>query len=119
MSMKKVSVLCLVILAVSHLMAAEKNLIQLHKNAGKTATKECLSCHSGIMSEVPLDKKFKTFHRVHLESKLETPKGCSDCHDSIDRREGSTGAVRKHVDPELCAGCHTGGQKGAKVLFLK
>jgi len=119
MSMKEVSVLCLVVSAASYLMAVEKNLIQVHRNAGKTATKECLSCHAGIMSEASLNKKFKTFHRVHLESRLEAPKDCSDCHDSVDLREGSTGGLRKHVDPELCAGCHTGDLKGAKVLFLK
>jgi hypothetical protein len=57
--------------------------------------------------------------RLHLESKLETPKNCADCHPSVDLREDSAGSLRKQVDPQLCAGCHSGGVKGAKVLFTK
>ena len=117
--MKKVFVVSLLFLFTSAVMAAEKNLIDLHKNAGDMSNKECLKCHAGIKTDVPLNKKFKTFHRVHLESKLATPKKCADCHQSIDLRDGSAAALRKQVDPQLCAGCHSGGVKGAKVLFAQ
>jgi len=117
--MKKVFVAGFVLLFVSTVMAAEKNLIDLHKNAGKMTNKECLTCHANIKKDVTLNKKFKTFHRVHLESKLETPKNCADCHQSVDLRNGSAAALRKQVDPQLCAGCHSGGVKGAKVLFAQ
>jgi predicted CXXCH cytochrome family protein len=117
--MKKVLSVCLVLLFASAVIAAEKNLIELHKNAGKLSNKECLACHANIKKDVPLNKKFKTYHRVHLESKLETPKNCSDCHEAIDLREGSAAALRRQVDPQLCAGCHSGGMKGAKVLFMQ
>ena len=117
--MKKVFVAGFVLLFVSTGMAAEKNLIDLHKNAGKMTNKECLTCHANIKKDVTLNKKFKTFHRVHLESKLETPKNCADCHQSVDLRNGSAAALRKQVDPQLCAGCHSGGVKGAKVLFAQ
>ncbi len=117
--MKKVLVVCLVLLFASAAVAAEKNLIELHKNAGKLSNKECLACHANIKKDVSLNKKFKTFHRVHFESKLETSKNCADCHGSIDLREGSAAALRKQVDPQLCAGCHGAGMKGAKVLYTE
>ena len=104
---------------VSTVMAEEKNLIVLHENASKLSNKQCLVCHANIKTDVPLNPKFKTFHRMHLESKLDTPKNCSDCHQSIDLREGSAASLKKQVDPQICAGCHSGGLKGAKVLFAK
>lgn len=117
--MKRFFVVCFVLMFVSVAAAAEKNLIEMHKNAGKLSAKECLACHANIKKDIPLDKKFRTFHRVHLESKLATPKNCADCHQSIDLREGSASALRKQVDPKLCAGCHSGSVKGAKVLFAQ
>jgi len=99
--------------------AAEKNLISLHRDAGKLSNKECLACHAGIKKDEALNKKFKTLHRVHLESKKGTPKKCSECHTSVDLRQGSAAALRKQVDPQLCAGCHSGGVDGAKALFVQ
>ncbi len=99
--------------------AAEPNLVELHKNAGAAGNKECLSCHQDIVKQTSLNKRIKTFHRLHLQSKLDTPKRCADCHQSVDLREGSAAALRKQVDPQLCAGCHSGGIKGAKALFAK
>lgn len=99
-------------------LAAEQNLIDLHR-AAKMGSKECLACHGQMQKEVSRVSKIKTFHRVHLGSKLGTPKECTDCHQSIDLREGSAGSLRKQVDPQLCAGCHQGGLKGAKALFAK
>jgi hypothetical protein len=110
---------------------ARKNLVDLHANAGKLGNKECLDCHAGIPKEVSANKecakrtspdtakKCNKFHRVHLESKLTTPKNCADCHQSTDLRNGSGAALRKQVDPQICAGCHSGGMKGAKVLYAQ
>lgn len=117
--MNKFLIVCLVLFFASTAIAVEKNLIDLHKNAGKMSNKECLACHSNIKKDVPLNKNFKMFHRVHLESKLATPKNCADCHSSIDLRERSASTLRKQVDPQICAGCHSGGMKGAKVLFAQ
>lgn len=105
------------LLIASVAMAAEPNLVELHKNAATMTNRQCLTCHAKILSEKTADKKFKTMHRLHLESKLETPKKCAACHASVDLREGSAGALRKQVDPQACAGCHDGGMKGAKKLF--
>lgn len=99
--------------------AAQKNLIDLHANAGRLANKECLACHARITTDVSLNKKIKTYHRLHLASKLTTPKNCADCHQSVDLRDGSAAALRKQVNPELCAGCHSGGVKGAKTLYSR
>ncbi len=117
--MRKAFVVLLVVSLASVVTAAEKNLVDLHKNAGKTSNKECLACHAKITKEVSLNKRFKTLHRVHLESKLATPKKCADCHQSVDLRNGSAAALRKQVDPQICAGCHSGGVKGANVLFAQ
>ncbi|MBF0537443.1 MAG: hypothetical protein HQL03_04220 [Nitrospirae bacterium] len=117
--MKKVLAVCLVLVFVSVVAAAEKNLIALHKDMGKLSNKECLACHGNIKNDVTSNKKLKTYHRVHLESKLATPKNCADCHQSVDLRDGSAAALRKQVDPQLCAGCHSGGVKGAKILYAQ
>jgi hypothetical protein len=97
------------------------NLVDLHTNAATVAKKgnqECLKCHTSIEKEVSLDEKFKTFHRLHLESKKNTPKNCADCHESIDLREGSAAALRKQVSPDICATCHSSGAE-QKVLFAE
>ncbi len=117
--MKKVLLVCFMILFASTITAAEKNLVELHKNAGKMSNKECLACHANIKKDVTLSKRIKTYHRVHLESKLDTPKNCADCHRSVDVRNGSAAALRKQVDPQICAGCHSGAADGAKVLYAQ
>jgi cytochrome c5 len=117
--MKKILIFCLVLLPVPLVSASERNLVEVHKNAGKMSNKDCLACHAQIVKQVPLNPKFKMVHRLHLESKLATPKNCSDCHQSVDVRNGSAAALRKQVDPQLCAGCHSGGVQGAKVLFAQ
>jgi len=115
--MKRALVVSGLLLIGSVVMAAEPNLVELHKNAATMSNKQCLKCHAKILTEKTANKKYKTMHRLHLESKLETPKKCVECHASVDLREGSAGALRKQVDPQLCAGCHDGGMKGAKKLF--
>lgn len=99
--------------------AAETNLIELHRNSASSSNEACLSCHKDIAWQTTLNPRIKTFHRLHLESKLGTPKNCPDCHRSVDLRNGSAAALRKQVDPQLCAGCHSGGIPGVKVLFAK
>jgi len=98
---------------------AKTNLVELHASAGKLSSKECLACHTRIATDVSLNKKVKTYHRLHLESKLTTPKDCADCHQAIDLRNGSAATLRKQVDPEICAGCHSGGVEGAKGLYAR
>jgi predicted CXXCH cytochrome family protein len=117
--MKKLLVICFVVMFATAALAAEKNIVSLHQDAAKLSNKECLACHAALKKEATLNKKYKTFHRVHLESRLATPKNCTDCHQSVDLKEGSAAALRKQVDPQLCAGCHSGGMKGAKVLFAQ
>lgn len=115
--MKKMLLFLGLLLVSTTATAAEKNLVALHADLGKMSNKECLKCHSGIAKATTGNKKVKTFHRLHLESKLETPKKCTECHQSVDLRNGSAAAARKQVDPQICAGCHSGDMKGAKVLY--
>lgn len=99
--------------------AAPTNIVELHADAAKLSSNDCLACHARIATDVSLNKKIKTYHRLHLESKLDTPKNCVDCHQSVDLREGSAAALRRQVDPQICAGCHSGGMKGAKILYAQ
>lgn len=115
----KILICCMLLLFSTTVVAAQKNLVDLHKNAGKMSNKECLACHAKITKQLSLNKRYKMYHRVHLESKLATPKKCSDCHQSIDLKNGSAAVLRKQVDPQICAGCHSGGMKGAKVLYMQ
>ncbi len=115
--MRSILMAGVLMLIASRALAAGQNLVELHKNSGTMTNKQCLKCHAKILTEKTANRKYKTMHRVHLESKLETPKNCADCHVSVDLREGSAGALRKQVDPQICAGCHEGGMKGAKKLF--
>jgi hypothetical protein len=98
---------------------AEKNLVDLHKQAGAISKKDCLGCHAAITKQTTADPKIKTMHRLHLESKLGTPKDCKACHQSVDLRNGSAAALRKQVSPDMCAACHRGAIQGAKTLFAK
>ena len=107
---------------------APVNLIELHAHAESATNNDCLACHASITTEVSDSKaclkqdaqtlkRCKKYHRVHLESKLSTPKECADCHKSVDLRNGSAGALRRQVDPDRCDDCHSGTRKGAAVLY--
>ena len=105
--------------------AAEKNLLELHAQPAKS-NKQCLACHAGVTKVSAankackkVDKACRPLHKIHLQSKLATPKLCADCHSATDLRNGSAGALRKQVDPQICAGCHSGDIKGAKTLYKK
>ncbi len=117
--MRNLFIICFLLFYASAAMAAERDLVILHRNPANLNNKDCLACHANITKEVSLNPKYKTFHRVHLESKLGTPKNCTDCHQVIDLRQGSGASLRKQVDPQLCDGCHNGGLKGAKRLFAQ
>ena len=117
--MRNALVICLVLMFSTSAFALEQNLVDLHKNAAKMSNQECLNCHAKVLEEDSLNKEYKMFHRVHLESKLSTPKQCIDCHQSVDLRDSSAASLRKEVDPQICAGCHSGGVKGAWNLFAK
>jgi predicted CXXCH cytochrome family protein len=115
---KAVRLLCgFLLCSATAVYGAEKNLIDLHKQAGSISKQDCLDCHSAITKQVTADLKIKTMHRLHLESKLATPKNCNICHQSVDLRESSAAALRRQVNPQLCAGCHGGAVQGAKTLF--
>lgn len=117
--MKRFLAVFLLVFVPSLCYAGEANLVALHERAADLPKKECLSCHGALLKETTSNKKFKTMHRLHLESKRDTPKECSFCHKSVDLREGSAGALRKQVDPSVCSDCHSGGMQGAKVLFAR
>ena len=115
--MHKIMLFCCLLFIPTVVAASGENLVALHADLSKMNNKECLACHADITKAKTGNKKIKTFHRLHLESKKATPKRCAECHQAVDLREGSAAALRKQVDPQLCAGCHGGDMKDAKVLF--
>jgi len=83
-----------------------ESLAQLHRNA-KANRAECMNCHGDRKQEVGTDGKTKSFHSLHLSSPL-LKLACIDCHQSVDLTQGSAANLRKQVNPELCASCHSG-----------
>jgi hypothetical protein len=83
----------------------EESLIRLHRNAQAHA-KECTNCHGERTDELGTDKKTKTSHALHLTSPL-LKMACVNCHQSVDLQEGSAASLRKQVDSNFCARCHS------------
>lgn len=80
---------------------------ELHADLSSVRSQECLVCHSNIPQESSLDPTNVTaVHPTHLNSnwlKFE----CNTCHKKVDLDDRSAEALRKNVDPEFCATCHS------------
>lgn len=81
------------------------NLVFLHKEA-KAHAADCTGCHGDRKTETGTDGKTKSSHTLHLTSLL-LRFNCVSCHQSVDLREGSAANLRKQVNPEFCARCHS------------
>ncbi len=82
-----------------------ENLIPLHLNAASISSDKCKGCHD-VLKETSLKADIKPPHVVHLTSPL-LKFECNTCHKSVDLNEKSSAAVRKQVDPDFCAKCHS------------
>ncbi|MFQ6120202.1 MAG: cytochrome c3 family protein [Methanosarcinales archaeon] len=83
-----------------------KNMIDLHSDLTNITDYQCLSCHSEIPQETTLNASYKAPHPTHLESNYLNFK-CNDCHKSVDLIEQSAGNLRRNVDVDICATCHS------------
>lgn len=83
-----------------------RSLETLHLEASTLTTAQCIGCHGNKADEVSLDPTFPTAHRVHLTSTLLNVK-CITCHQRVDLLQGSAASLRRQVDVELCATCHS------------
>ena len=66
--MKKFAVVCVILLFATTAFAAEKNLIELHKNSGNAKNKDCLACHADITKARTANKKIKTPRAILLRN---------------------------------------------------
>ncbi|MFQ6001536.1 MAG: cytochrome c3 family protein [Anaerolineae bacterium] len=82
------------------------NLVTLHLEATTITAQECIACHGSRTEETSLDEEVAPPHVVHLTSPFLSIT-CTDCHSSIDLREGSAAGLRRQVDVDLCAQCHS------------
>lgn len=82
------------------------NLPILHQEASTVPVERCIQCHGDKAREESQDPLYPTAHRVHLTSALLNVE-CTTCHQSADLLQGSAASLRKQVDVELCATCHS------------
>jgi nitrate/TMAO reductase-like tetraheme cytochrome c subunit len=83
-----------------------RSLETLHLEASTLTPAQCIGCHGDKAAEVSLDPAYPTAHREHLTSDLLNV-DCTTCHQSVDLLQGSAASLRKQVDVELCATCHS------------
>jgi len=101
--------------------ADTENLLALHDPKSSTYDGECLKCHSSILEEKSKDPRIPSFHQAMMPftpgyNPAHGPNNdvCVQCHRFVDLRTDSAGALRKQVDPKLCALCHGPAGPGPK-----
>lgn len=90
-----------------------ENVVAQHDPTAPEYREDCLSCHAGVLTEETRDPRILSFHQAMMPF---TPgynpahgpndKVCVQCHRFVDVVQDSAGALRKQVDPALCALCH-------------
>ena len=91
----------------------QENLLALHKVTSSSYDENCLSCHSDVLTEQTLDPRILSFHQAMMPftpgyNPRHGPNNdvCVQCHRYVELTMDSSGALRKQVDPALCALCH-------------
>lgn len=89
------------------------NLLALHDPSSPMYNDDCLSCHADVLTDQTQDPRILSFHQAMLPY---TPgynprhgasnDTCVQCHRFVDLKMDSAGALRKQVDPSMCALCH-------------
>ena len=85
---------------------AAVNLQALHLEAGSLQAEQCIGCHGNKAEETSLSDEVATPHNIHLTNEL-LKFQCNTCHQQVDLTEGSANSLRRQVDVELCAKCHS------------
>ncbi|RMG46603.1 MAG: hypothetical protein D6718_05250 [Acidobacteria bacterium] len=99
-----------------------QNLLALHDPESDRYDGRCLACHQEVMERTSADPRVPSFHVAMVPytpgynpAKGTTDAVCIQCHKYVELEIDSSGALRKHVDPELCALCH--GPSGPGPVF--
>lgn len=82
------------------------NLQALHLEAGSLQAEQCIACHGNKAEETSLSDEVATPHNVHLTNEL-LKFQCTTCHQQVDLAGGSATSLRRQVDVDLCAKCHS------------
>ncbi len=95
------------------LVQEEDNVLAQHDPTSSSYDDDCLSCHGDVLTEQTQDSRILSYHQAMMPF---TPRYnprhgpnndvCVQCHRYVELRMASAGALRKHVDPTMCALCH-------------
>jgi len=90
------------------------NYIGVHDPDCPEYNGDCVSCHDDRVTEASLDPAISAYHQLKLGLDAipgDTPnEKCAFCHTSVDLSGNHSAAgLRRPVDVNTCAGCHTSG----------
>jgi len=104
--------------------SAPPNLVAIHDSSSPGYNKDCLSCHSTILTDTSLDPRIQAVHqRMIVFTPGFNPRHgvtnavCVQCHRATDTVDGSAAGLRVQVDRQLCAMCH--GPSGPGPVYYK
>jgi cytochrome c553 len=102
----------------------DENLQAQHDPTSSSYDDDCLSCHGDVLTEQTQDPRILSYHQAMMPftpgyNPRHGPSNdvCVQCHRYVELRMDSAGALRKHVDPTMCALCH--GPSGPGPVFYE
>ncbi len=102
----------------------EENVLAEHDVESSAYRADCLTCHSDVLTQQTQDPRILPYHQAMMPftpgyNPAHGPNDdvCVQCHRFVELREDSAGALRKQVDPEMCALCH--GPSGPGPVFYE
>ncbi len=100
----------------------QENLLALHKPTSSSYDENCLSCHGDVLTEQTEDPRTPSFHQAMMPftpgyNPAHGPDNdvCVQCHRYVELSMDTASALRKQVDPAMCALCH--GPSGPGPVF--
>ena len=106
---------------------ATKNLIASHDSASPKYDKNCTNCHADILTQISLNPSILNSHAAMLPYTpgKENNKKCIWCHRTVDLVQGTTRVeksksnLRKGVNMDLCAVCHSPSGPGPQFFQVE
>ncbi len=100
------------------------DLVALHDAKSPVFDKNCLGCHSDIMTRDTLNPRFKEAHAAMVpfapgyDPKVGvTNETCASCHGKVDLVQHSGAQIRKNADVGSCAVCHSKAGPASKKFY--
>ncbi len=100
------------------------DLVALHDAKSPAFNKNCLGCHSEIMTRTTLNPKFKEAHAAMIpfapayDAKVGvTNEVCISCHGRVDLVQHSGEQLRKNGDVASCPACHSKSGPATKKFY--